>query len=220
MSAQLEIKDTEVRDACEEITVTLEGAYDLLLERREIALAAASESLDEEEQLLRQEYGDIHEARVNLERLLPATAREAARKADALTVAGEHEAAQVKLFEAEEAANAPKAMANRQREISARIEAIDEERKNAARSSFETWLGELHLAIRAAEHGLFIGTLDKARDEMYAYQERHGLQGTIDNPYASLIKDHHLSNLTAPDRTMEWNSGTRWYSGNWNRNAR
>ena len=53
MNAQLETQDTEVRDICEEIGGTAEGAYDLLLERREAALAAAIEPLDSERRRLR-----------------------------------------------------------------------------------------------------------------------------------------------------------------------
>ena len=55
--------------------------------------------------------------------------------------------------------------------------------------------------------------LDKSRDEMYAYQNRHGLQGTLDHPYSFLVKDSHLQNLTAHERSTEWNSASQWYGG-------
>ena len=209
MSEQLDVQDTEVEGIAEEIAGTIEGAYDFVLERREIALAAAFKPLDAEERTLRQEYGDIEEARVNLERLLPAKAREAARQADVLTIAGDHEAAQVKLSETQEAADAPKKMTERQLEISARIEVIEEERKDAARVIFETWYGELTIVSRAVEHGFLIGTLDRARAEMYAYEQRHSLQRTTKKP--ALVRLRHLLDLTSPERSEEWDAGTRWY---------
>jgi hypothetical protein len=209
MNEQLEVQDTEVEGIAEEIAGTIEGAYDFVLERRDIALAAAFKPLDAEERALRIEYGDIEEARVNLERLLPAKAREAARQADVLTVAGDHEAAQAKLCEAREAADAPKKMTERQLEISARIEVIEELRKDAARGIFETWHADLLLVARAVEHGHFIDVLDRARAEMYAYEQRHGLQRTTKKP--ALVRLRHLLDLTSPERSEEWDAGTRWY---------
>jgi len=193
------------------ISGTVEAAFDLLLERREAALAAALSPLDEEEKSLRKEYGEIGAAARNLELLLPAKAREAQRQADALLLEGKQEEAATKIAEAEEARTAPESMKERQGEITERLEAIAGERQVIAKHIFEPWYAELQHVIRAAEHGLFIELLDKAQDAMYAYQTRHELQGTLEDPYGFLIKDFHLSGLTSRERSAEWASSQRWY---------
>jgi hypothetical protein len=207
MTGQLEslTPDIEVQNVCDEIGGAAERAYNLLLKRRKDAFAAAIEPLDAEKESLTREHGAIGEAARNLELLLPARAREAQRDADRLMLDGKHEEAAAKIAEAEEAAAAPEAMKERQREISARIEAIAGERKAIATRCFEAWYAELQHVIRASERGLFIELLDKTRDEMYTFQERHGLQG--------LIKDSHLSGLTADEHSVEWKAGQRWYEG-------
>jgi hypothetical protein len=210
-SAEIENPDTEVEDCADEIVGTLEAAFDLLIERREAALAAAIKPLDTEEQSLRQEYGSIGSAARTLELLLPARKREAEREADRLLLDGKPEEARAKIAESEEARTAPEAMKGRQREISARIEAIAGERQAIARRVFETWYGELQHVIRAAERGLFIELLDKSRDEMFAFQTRtnttspNGLTG-------GLFHSGHVVGLTADDRSPEWVSSQRWYA--------
>ena len=207
MNAQLETQiDTEVTDMAEEIGGILEAAFDVLIQRRDRQFAAAVEPLDAEEESLRDESASIHEARRNLEKLLPAREREAQRQADALLLAGEHKAAQVKLTEAEDAANAPAAMTDRQREISARIEAIEAEKQAAARKIFESWYPDDQRIIRAAEHGLFVTLLNGVEDAMTNYEARAGKGET-------LIKLFHRTNLTAPERSPEWQAGYRWYGG-------
>jgi hypothetical protein len=212
MNEQLETQDTEVQDVAEEIGGTLQAAFDLLVERRDREYADAIEPLDAESETLEQESASIGEARVNLERLLPAKAREAQRAADALLLAGRHEEATAKLTEAEEATNAPAAMSERQREISARIEAIEAEKQAAARRIFSTWYAEVQIVVRAAERGLFCTLLDGLRASFYEYQERTGTAGTLDRPHNTLVKLSTLTNLTAPERSPEWTAGNRWYS--------
>ena len=212
MTEQLE-QDTEFRNVCEQIGGTAEGAYELLIERREAALTAAIQPLDAEKETLIKEFRAIEEASADLAKILPTRAREAQREADRLLLEGKHEEAETKMQEAQEAANAPATMTERQREISSRLEAIDAERKVAAKRIFEQWYSELQQVIRASEHGLFIELLDKSRDEMYSFQERHGLGGTLQQPFGFLIKDFHLSGLTAAERSEEWTSGNRWYKG-------
>jgi len=204
MNAQLETQDTEVQDVAEEIAGTLQAAFALLIERRDRQYAEAIEPLDVERDTLEQESASIGEARVNLERLLPAKAREAARAADALLLAGKREASEAKLAEAAEAANAPEAMKERQREISARCEAIEQEKKAIARRIFESWYPDAQRVIRAAEHGLLVILLDGVEDSMNDYQARTG---------ETLIKLFHRTNLTAPERSPEWQAGNRWYGG-------
>lgn len=206
-------QDTEVEDCAEEIVGTAEGAFDLLLERREAAFAAAIEPLDAERASLLEEHASIGEAAQSLETLLPARARQAQREFDVLTLAGKPAKAALKLEEMREAERAPEAMRQRQREIAIRCEAIEGEKKAIAKRIFESWYSALQSVIRAAEHGLFIELLNKALDEMYGYQDFHGLQGTLARPYDFLVKDFHIANLTAPERSPEWQAGQRWYRG-------
>jgi hypothetical protein len=215
MPEQLEspIPDGEIQDVCGEITGTAEAAFDTLIERRDRQYADAIEPLNAEEKSLRQEYASIEEAAASLELLLPATAREAQREADRLAVAGQHAEARAKLAEAEQAANAPGAMRQRQQEIGVRLTAIEEERKTIARRIFETWYAECQAVVRAGETGLFITLLDSLKASFYEYQERTGTGGTLDRPFSFLVKDSLIQNLTAPDRSQEWVSGSRWYGG-------
>ncbi len=208
-----QVHKSEIEDIALEISGTLQAAFDLLIQRREAALASTFAPLDAEKESLAREYADIGEAAHSLELLLPATAREAQREADALLLAGKADEAEAKMKAAQEAANAPGTMKARQQAISARLEAIDAERKVVAKRVFEQWYGELQHIVRGSEHGLFIELLDKARNEMYAFQERHQLVGSLAEPYGFLVKDHHLANLTAPERSAEWQSGQRWYKG-------
>jgi len=204
MNAQFERQATEVVDMAEEISGTLQSAFDVLIERRDQQYADAIAPLDAERDTLEQESTSIAEARRNLERLLPAKAREAQRAADALLLAGKHEESTAKLTEAEDAANAPAAMIGRQREISARCEAIEQEKKAIARRIFESWYPDAQRVIRAAEHGLLVILLDGVEDSMNDYQARTG---------EPLIKLSHRTNLTADERSPEWQAGNRWYGG-------
>lgn len=208
MNAQLEnqIQDTEVQDMAEEIGGTLQAAFDLLIERRDREYAQAVEPLDAERDTLEMESVSIGEARRNLELLLPAKAREAQRASDVLMLAGKHEGAEAKLQEAEDAANAPAAMTERQREISTRCEAIEQEKKAIARRIFASWYPDAQRVIRAAEHGLLVTMLNGVEDAMNDYEARTGTGGT-------LIKLSHHTNLTADERSAEWMAGNRWYGG-------
>jgi hypothetical protein len=208
MNAQLEIQtqDTEVEDVALQIGGILTDAFTLLVDRRDRQYADAIEPLDTERDALEQESTSIAFARRNLERLLPAKAREAQRAADALMVAGDAEGAKAKITEAEEAANAPGAMSERQRDITARIEAIDREKGAIARRIFEAWYGDAQRVIRAAETGLFVTLLNGVEESVIDYQARTGVEGT-------LMKLFHVTNLTADERSAEWKAGTRWYGG-------
>lgn len=211
MPGQLE--STEIQETAEEITRVLKAAFDNLIRRRDTAFAVASAPLDAEIAALQQEHAAIGTAARNLAEVLPAKSRVAQAEADKLTVAGKHEAAAVKLTEAEEARNEPARMSARQNEISARIAAIASEKQGIARGIFEGWFAECQAVVRAAERGLFCTLLDGLRASFYEFQERTDTGGTLEKPYSFLIKESHLSNLTAPERSEEWNSGSRWYSG-------
>jgi hypothetical protein len=217
MSAQLEqgceVKNMTAEELAQSITESIIESRDALIAERDAQIAAANAPLDAERELLLQEHAAIEEAAHSLELLLPAREREAQRQADVLLLDGKQEEAAAKIAESEEARTAPEAMKERQREISARIEAIAGEKKTIAKRIFADWYTKLQAIVRAAEHGLFIELLDKSRAEMYAYQERHNLGGTLKQPFSHLVKDSHLVRLTADERTAEWNSGSRWYGG-------
>ena len=213
MSEAKEPKDTEIQDVCEEISGTLEAAFDLLVTRRDRQYADEISPLDAEREALAEEHAAIETARVNLERLLPAKARVAQSEADRLTLEGKHAEAATKLEEMREAENAPVAMTTRQSVIATRFESIAGERQAIARRIFETWYGECQAVVRAGETGLFITLLDGLKASFSEYQERTGTGGTLDRPFSFLVKDSHIQNLTAPDRSQEWVSGSRWYGG-------
>jgi len=156
------LPDDEIQNICDAITGTLEGAFELLIERRETALAAALKPRGAEAQSLRQEYAALEEAKRNLEALLPARAREAQREADALLLSGKAEQAEMKLAEARQASEAPATMTQRQGEISARIEEIQAEERTIAREVFERWVAEdVPPVVRAVEHALFVVVLER-----------------------------------------------------------
>ncbi len=207
------LPEQEIQNTVAEIGAVLQHAFDMLIARRDTAYAAAIEPLNAEIAVLQQESAELTESAHKQELLLPARARVAQTEADKLTVAGKHEAAAVKLAEAEEARNAPEAMRARQREIDLRLAAIETEKKAIARRIFETLFTECQAVIRAAERGLFCTLLDGLRASFYEFQERTDTGGTIERPYSFLVKQYFLDSLTAPVRSEEWTSGNRWYSG-------
>lgn len=211
MPGQLESLTDEIQLICDEIGGAVEEGYAWLIERRDEKIEAEYEPLDAEAQLLRQEHASLEQAACSLQQLLPAKAREAQRRADEFLIAGQPGKAQAKIEEQQEAEAAPGAMRQRQSEISARLEALGEQQKVIARRAFETWYAELQQIVRAAEHALFCELLDKSREEMYVYQDRHGLGASLAQPYSSLIRSFHLENLTANERSAEWTAGCRWY---------
>jgi hypothetical protein len=209
----VDIAEDSATERAEYIGQAIVEARDKLLAERDAQIAAANAPLHSERESLLKERAAIEEAKAELELLLPAKARQAQREADALLVAGRAAEAKAKLEEMRQAESAPETMRTRQLAISARIDAIDREEKAIAKTVFETWYAELQHVIRAAEHGLFIELLDAALAEMRAYQERHGLVGTLADPYGFLVKDFHIQNLTADGRSQEWALAQQWYRG-------
>jgi hypothetical protein len=199
-------QSTEIEDIAEEITGTLAEAFDILIARREAALATAIAPLDAEIESLTREHGAIEEAAHNLELLLPAKARIAQNEADQLTVAGKSEEAKAKLEEMRQAESAPGAMRARQSEIADRVEEIEGEKRDMARRIFRPWFTELLPVVRAAEHGLFITLLDGLEESCRQYEVQTG---------ASMIDvlGHTFASLTADEHSREWGSGQRWYQG-------
>jgi polyhydroxyalkanoate synthesis regulator phasin len=205
--------DDGMKEACEEIGDVIQGIYNSLLEIRDTQYDTEAIPLNKEEQKLEAENLSIIEAASKLEFLLPAQEREAQRKADALLLAGKLEEAEAKRAEHEAARHTPEAMEERQRQIAQRIEAIREEKKAIARRVFGQWYTDIQKLIRATEHQLFIGLLDKSYDEMYAYQNRHDLGATVERPSSALIGSRQIAGLTTDERSRsaEFFSSQKWY---------
>lgn len=200
-------------DPYKEVASGAEAAFNLLAQGREAAFAAGVAALEAEAEVLTQESASIEEAAQNLELILPAKARLSQFEADQLTLAGKHEEARAKIKEAEAAARAPEEMRTRQAAITSRLETVDGERRAIARKIFDGWYSELLPLIRSYETALFIHLLESASDEMYSFQSKHDLGGTLSDPYGGLVKDSHLTGLTAGERTREWTLGHHWYGG-------
>jgi hypothetical protein len=209
---QQEIKDTEISDLALGISDLFEGAFSSLIARRNERYNAAIQPLDAEREALEQESAAIGVAARSLELLLPAKARIAQHEADELLVAGKPAEAAAKVREMREAQRAPEDMKTRQREISARIEAIQEAKRAAAHRIFETWHGDCQAIIRAAEHGLFITLLEGLRDSFWEFQ-------TITDTAAKVVGGRelftvgHLTSLTADENSPEWLAGNKFYRG-------
>jgi hypothetical protein len=211
MSEQLE--QAEIQVIADEIRDTLKAAFDVLIEQRDRAYANAIASVEGEAESLAQESACIEASAENLSELLPAMARTAQAEHDRLLLAGDREGAAAKLVEQKEAEAGPGRMRARQATIADRLKVIESEKKAVARRVFEAWYIELQHLIRPAESALFIELLDSGLDAMRAFQERHGLTGTLDRPYDFLVTDKRIEDLTADERSPEWISGNHWYGG-------
>jgi hypothetical protein len=172
-----------------------------LITRRDEAYSAAIAPLDKEAEQLAQESAAISEAARNLEELLPARVRVSQSEHDRLLLAGDRAGAAAKLAEQQEAETAPAAMSRRQREITERLEAIENEKRDIAGRVFRAWYGEVQTVIRAAEHGLFITLLDGIAASLFEFEPRAATNVNV------------LASLTADERSREWASGTKWYGG-------
>ena len=170
--------DTQIVEMAENVTSLFDQTFTELIERRDAEYNTAIAPLDAERESLTQEHGAIGEASANLEKILPARAREAQREADVLTVAGKHEEAEAKIAEAEDAKRAPSAMNDRQREIDERIAVIDREKRAIARRVFEQWYAELLPVCRAAERGFLVILLDGLEDSFTEFMAETGTGAT------------------------------------------
>jgi len=208
-------ESTEIEAIAEEITGTLETAYDVLVERLEAARASAVAPLEGEIESLAREYASLEEAKRNLESLLPAKAREAQRGADALLIKGKRGAAESRLREAQAAQAAPAQMEERLLKLAARIESVRADKRNVARSVFEKWFAEeAQPVIRAVEHGLFITLLEGLTKSCYEFQDRTETGGSVPGeiPYRiPLITPTRFASLTAGEKSPEWRASQKWY---------
>jgi hypothetical protein len=208
-----ELLNEEIGALTQRIETMFADAVAALIERRDQVYANETAALETEKDNLAKESAAIEEASTNLEKILPAQARVAQREADELLILGRAKEAKEKTLEAEKAAAAPEAMRQRQQQISLRIEAIAGERRAIARRIFEAWYAECQTVVRAAERGLFSVLLDGLKQSFNEYQERTDTGGTLNRPYDFLVKDHHITNLTADEHSPEWQAGHKFYKG-------
>jgi hypothetical protein len=209
MTEETKLGPSAVEDLAAEIESTLARAFDVLVARRDTAFATAIEPLELEAQELARESRSISQAAQNLEKLLPAMAREAQRQADVLLLAGKREEAQAKIAEQRQAEAAPATMKAREQAISNRIEAISEEKKEQARRIFADWYLDCQKVIRPIEHGLFVVLLDGLRESFFHFQAATDTAG--DGVLNTLFKQYHIAGLTADERSEEWRLGSTWY---------
>lgn len=209
---QQEKHDTDIQEIAAVITGILQDAFDALIRRRERAYADAIRQLDREADEIRQEHRAIGEAASALEELLPATARVLRYEADLLLVAGKADEAKAKVREQQQAEAAPQRMRQRQANIIARLEVIEEQKRTAARHVFGQWYAEVQQVVRAAERGLFVTLLDGLHNDFWSFQAATDTGPTAPGD-PGLFNVGHIANLTAPERSAEWQAGQRWYRG-------
>lgn len=203
---------SEVNEQVESIESITEIVDSWIRDLHEIYDAATCE-LDAERDALEEESQGLQAAADELKLLLPAKAREAAREADALTIAGDNEAAKVKLAEASEAANAPAAMSGRQQEISGRLSAIRGEKEAEARSVFEEWFPELREALVGEQREL-CEALSSAWSGIQRFAIETGTQD-LRRPLASgRIRSDLTARETGPEKPvfkklLDWFGGRR-----------
>jgi hypothetical protein len=206
------VEDREIPTACEAITGATEKAFNLLLARRDAAYSQAIASLETEREKLEGEAVSLTEASANLGELLPAKMRVARAEADELLVQGRTAEAHRKIAEAQEAANAPAQSEARQSAIRERLSAIEAEKRNVGRRIFGEWHRECQSVVRASEHALFLVLLDGLKQSFFDFEQSTGTSAqAVGDP--GLFGVGHLDSLTAPENSVEWNSGNRWYGG-------
>jgi hypothetical protein len=205
-------EDSTVAEIAERITKTFDETFDALIARRDAAYATAIVPLDAEHLELSREHQSIEQDAPNLEGLLESRARVSQYEADCLKLAGKHREAEAKLEEMKAAENAPRLMRERQREITARIEAIDAEKRTAAKRVFEQWYSECQTVHRAIERAHFIAFLDGLKRSFFDFEQRTDTYAK-EVGQRGLFGVGHLANLSADEHSEEWASATRrWYA--------
>ena len=181
------------------------------LEELRTTHANAVAGLNAERAALESESQELQTKADQLKRLLAATARRAERDADALLLAGKHEAAQAKRDEQQQAEAAPAEMEQRRATIAGRIEAIDSEKRAIARRVFEGWFPSFRAPLVAEQRELCLA-LDNAWEGIQRFAQE---TGTIEQS-RSLITANLRGDLTAREhgeektifmRLLEWFGG-------------
>jgi hypothetical protein len=205
-------QDTAIQSACEKLRGTVEAAFDLLVKRRDSAYSQAVAGLDSERESLEKESVALKESERNLGEVIPAKMRVAQAEADALLLSGRIAEAHRKIAEAQEAEHAPEVMSERQRAIRERLEAIEAEKRHAARRVFSEWHRECITVHRSIENAHFVLFLDALKQSFFDFEQSTGtFAQKVGDP--GLFTVGLLDTLTADERSAEWQSGFRWYSG-------
>jgi hypothetical protein len=175
-------------------------ALAILNERLQQRTSVACAPLDEELTALAVESADIEaQAQGVIERM--ASAERVKRfEYDQFVMQGKTAEAEAKLAELEEVKAAPAKIDQRRREIAERCEQIEAEKGTALRRAAEDFKEASITLIRGAETGL-AAILDETRGNLNQLETRTG---------TSL---YHPENLTAPEKSTEWRTLNRLYSG-------
>ncbi len=170
---------------------SITAIVDELLQQLRTTYTKACSALDKEHLALEGESLQLQTTANELRLLLPAKARRAARDADDLLLAGQHEKAQAKRDEQIQAENAPGEMEQRRRTIAERIGAIDSEKRAIARHVFQEWLPGFRAALVEEQQ-----TLCTALDNAWA-----GVQNFAgDTAQPAILTANLPSDLTACPR--------------------
>jgi hypothetical protein len=129
---------------------------------------------------------------------------------DELVVNGDP-AAKQKFVELAEFKRKPAVMRGQLGAIQDRFLSINQEKHNVAREVFASWYTQCQHVVRAAEHGLFCVLLGQLESSFYSFQDRCGMGGVTDNRHRPLLSQNHIVNLTAPDKSPEYEAGRHWY---------
>jgi hypothetical protein len=198
--------DESLDEVKAEIALILERALAVLVDSLNRQYDDEVAELDKESAGLAVEYAGINEEQEKLGAVLPSLHREAERQADALTIAGDHSAAEAKLAEAREVEKIPLSMEQKKKVISDRFDRIPGEKVAIAQRVFERLFPQMQSISRAAEAG-FCALLDGVVRLSEAYQRR---TGTMQN---ELQRFNRLSRLTNDEKSAEWQSlSQHWYS--------
>ena len=198
-------QDTEIQEmTAEEMAQAVRDfsnqAMTVLNERREKAYAAACAPLDEELTALASEASEFEAKSRGVIELIASAQRVRRFEADQLLLAGKAAEAQAKLAELAEVEAAPAEIEQRRREIAERCEQIEAEKRMALRGAAEDFRESVIALIRGAENAL-ASILDGTRDSLNNLETQLGM--ALYNP----------ADLTAHDRTNEWITLNRLYSG-------
>jgi hypothetical protein len=182
------------------VRVFCKDAMRVLNERREAECAAACAPLDVELVALEAEESNLStKSQGFLERLASAE-RVKQFERDTLIMQGLDPEAAAKLAELDEIKAAPAKIEARRVEIAARVAEIESEKKAALRVAAENFKEASITLIRGAETGL-AAIFDGTRDAL----------NNLETQLGSTV--YYPAELTAPDRSNEWTTLHRLYSG-------
>jgi uncharacterized protein YukE len=195
----------------DDITKVFDSAFRQLVAIRDSTYANETEALEQELEALAKEYRQLEEGIRAIEAVLPSKCRLTQHEADELLLNGAKQDAANKFGELEEFKHKPVAMAQRQKEIHAKLQDIKAAVRTIAGQVFEEWhKGVMQTVVRASERALFITLLDGLEQSFYEFQEHTGT-GMADNRQRPLLTQGHIAGLTADERSAEYQAGTRWY---------